>query len=334
MFRPYPGLRNPHAQTLTARLIRARFRTSYSRTRLATPDGDFIDLDVDGYPDPHAPVCMILHGLEGSSKSGYVLSAARSLRRRGISCVAMNFRSCSGEPNRNPESYHAGKTDDIELALDWLARQFPGARRGALGFSLGGNALLKYLGEAGQAALARVDAAVTISVPFDLTSSAQALEEGWGRVYARHFLRSMRRKVREKAHRFPEVFDLTRIWRARTLRAFDELVTAPIHGFGTADEYYGACSSGRFLDAIRVPTAVIHSLDDPLVPETTIPWSTFERNGTLRAVITDKGGHVGFLTRHVGPTPRLWAEAEAARLLHEQIAHQGTSSVALSPWTA
>jgi predicted alpha/beta-fold hydrolase len=323
-FQPYPGLANPHAQTLAARLIRARFRTPYSRTRLATPDGDFIDLDMAGLPDPHGSVCLILHGLEGSSGSGYVLCACRALERNGIAAVAMNFRSCSGEPNRTPQSYHAGKTDDIELALDWLARQFPNASRGVLGFSLGGNALLKYLGEAGEAAFAHVDAAVTVSVPFDLASSAQAMERGAGRIYARHFLRSMRRKVREKAGRFPDAFDLAAVHRAQTLWAFDEAVTAPIHGFPTAADYYDACSSRRFMDSIRVPTALVQSRDDPLVPADTIPWRTIDRNGTVSAVITEWGGHVGFLTRGVGPVPRLWAEEEAARLLRRHLAQRGT----------
>lgn len=323
-FVPYPGLSNPHAQTLAARLIRARFSTPYSRTRVATSDGDFIDLDVAGLPDPQGPVCLILHGLEGSSASGYVLSACRALERNGISTVAMNFRSCSGEPNRTPQSYHAGKTDDIRLALAWLARQFPEASRGVLGFSLGGNALLKYLGEEGGAALSHVDAAVTVSVPFDLASSARAMERGAARVYARHFLRSMHHKVREKAVRFPDAFDMRTVDRARTLWAFDEAVTAPIHGFGTATDYYAACSSGRFMEAIRVPTALVQSRDDPLVPADTIPWRTIERNGTVSAVITERGGHVGFLTRGVGPTARLWGEAEAARLLRSRLAQPGT----------
>lgn len=323
-FEPYPGLGNPHAQTLAARLIRARFQSPYSRERVPTPDGDFIDLDVAGSTDPHRCVCLILHGLEGSSRSGYVLSARRALRRNGIATVAMNFRSCSGDPNERPQSYHAGKTDDIQLALDWLTRRFPRACRGVLGFSLGGNALLKYLGEAGDAGFDRVDAAVTISVPFDLASSARTLEDGMGRVYARHFLRSMRRKVREKAERFPDTFDMTAVERARTLREFDEAVTAPIHGFTSAGDYYRACSSQRYLSGIRVPTTVIQSRDDPLVPEDTIPWSALDRNGTIRALITDTGGHVGFLARGAGPAPFLWAEAEAARLLREGLALRGT----------
>ena len=323
-FEPYPGLANPHAQTIAARLIRARFQAAYSRTRVATPDGDFIDLDVAGPTDSRGPVCLILHGLEGCSSSGYVLSASRALGRRGISSVAMNFRSCSGEPNRAAHSYHAGKTDDIQLALEWLARRFPEAGRGVLGFSLGGNALLKYLGEAGEGAFPQVDAAVTVSAPFDLASSARVMESGASRIYARHFLRSMRRKVREKAERFPDAFDLAAVDRARTLRAFDEAVTAPIHGFADADDYYDTCSSRRFLDAIRLPTALIQSRDDPLVPPDTIPWDALDRNRTLRAVVTERGGHVGFLTRGVGPAPSLWAEAQAARFLYNHIAHRGT----------
>lgn len=323
-FEPYPGLGNPHAQTLAARVIRARFRSPYSRTRITTPDGDFIDLDIAGPPDPEGSVCLILHGLEGSSRSGYVLAATRALRRNGVASVAMNFRSCSGEPNERPQSYHAGKTDDIRLVLDWLARQFPRARRGVMGFSLGGNALLKYLGEAGEGAFKQIDAAVTVSVPFDLAASAGTLENGVGQIYARHFLHSMRRKAREKARRFPDAFDLPAVDRARTLRAFDEAVTAPVHGFPTAADYYRACSSKRYMEGIRVPTTVIQSRDDPLVPESTIPWSVFDRNGTVRAVITDGGGHVGFLTRGRGLALFLWAEAEAARLLRREIAQPGT----------
>ena len=324
-FEPYRGLANPHAQTIVAKLIRARFRTSYARTRVATPDGDFIDLDVVAGPtDPRGPVCLILHGLEGCSSSGYVRSASRALARRGISSVAMNFRSCSGEPNRAPQSYHAGKTDDIQLALEWLTRRFPDAGRGVLGFSLGGNALLKYLGEAGARAFAQIDAAVTVSAPFDLASSARVMENGAGRIYTRHFLRSMRRKVREKAERFPDAFDLAAADRARTLWAFDEAVTAPIHGFADAGDYYHACSSQHFLDAIRLPTAVIQSRDDPLVPADTIPWDALDRNEAIRAVVTERGGHVGFLTRGVGPAPSLWAEAEAARFLFSHIAQRGT----------
>ena len=323
VFEPYPGLRSPHAQTLAARALRATLRSSYSRIRLFTIDEDFIDLDMDDVIEAPRAVCLILHGLEGSSSSGYVLSACRSLARHGILGVAMNFRSCSGEPNRTLGSYHAGRTDDIRLVLDWLVTRFPDSRRAVLGFSLGGNALLKYLGEAGETAKRQVAVATAISVSFDLDSSADAMERGMGRIYARHFLRSLRRKAREKAGRFPGAFDVGALDRARTVRAFDEAVTAPIHGFRDVDDYYGSCSSGQFLDRIRVPTVVIQSRDDPLVPGHTIP-KIIERNGVVRGVITDDGGHVGFLARGRRLEPDLWAEAHAARVIRDRLAQHGT----------
>ncbi len=322
-FEPYPGLRNPHAQTLAARSLRATLRRSYSRIRLATGDEDFIDVDMDDVIESPRAVCLILHGLEGCSRSGYVVSACRALAQHGILGVAMNFRSCSGEPNRTLGSYHAGRTDDIGLVLDWLVTRFPNSRRAVLGFSLGGNALLKYLGETGETASRQVAVATAISVSFDLDASADTMERGMGRAYARHFLRSLRKKAREKAARFPGAFDVGAVDRARTVRAFDEAVTAPIHGFCDADDYYGSCSSGQFLDRIRVPTVVIQSRDDPLVPGHTIP-KILERDGVVRGVITEYGGHVGFLARGGRLGPHLWAEAHAARVIRDGLAQHGT----------
>jgi predicted alpha/beta-fold hydrolase len=323
VFRPYPGLRNPHVQTLAARSLRGTLRSTYSRIRISTADEDFIDLDMgDGIEAPRA-ICLILHGLEGCSGSGYVVSACRALARHGILGVAMNFRSCSGEPNRTLGSYHAGRTDDIRLVLDWLVARFPDSGRAVLGFSLGGNALLKYLGEVGEAARGQVDVAAAISVPFDLESSADAMERGLGQVYAHHFLRSLRGKAREKAGRFPGAFDLDAVESARTVRAFDEVVTAPIHGFRDVEHYYESCSSGRFLDRIRVRTLVIQSRDDPLVPGNTIP-ENFRGNGTVRTMITEYGGHVGFVARGRRLEPHFWAEAHAAQLIADGLAQHGT----------
>ncbi len=332
-FEPYPGLANPHLQTLVGRVVRSRERIAYERERIETPDGDFFDLDLVVLDAPSdrpggarraRAVCLVLHGLEGCSRSGYVVSACRALARRGILGAALNFRSCSGEPNRTIGSYHAGRTDDIRLALDWLARRFPDEPLLALGFSLGGNALLKHLGEMRSAAAERLTAAATVSVPFDLASSAEELQRGPGRVYAAHFLRSLRRKLRAKERRMPGAFDLSDLAGVRTMREFDERFTAPVHGFRDADDYYASCSSRRFLPEVRIPTLLIQSRDDPLVPGPTIPWDSLGRNPRLAPAITEHGGHVGFLARDGGPRARTWAEREAARFLAGRAAQAGT----------
>lgn len=319
-FRSAWWLPGPHAQTVGARLLRPG-PGAYERERLELADGDFLDLDQaapagNGGPlPPDAPVALVLHGLEGCAASGYVVNACHELGGRGIRAVAMNFRSRGGEPNRSPESYHAGKSDDLEEVLEHVARRWPGAPVAAVGFSLGGNVILKYLGERGDRARERVRAAAAISVPFDLSASAARMERGAGRLYARFFLRSLRRSLRRKAERFPAAYDLEAAERARTIREFDETVTAPVHGFRSAKHYYSESSSGRYLDGIRVPTLLIHSADDPMIPAASVPGSAIGRNPWLLEAPTRRGGHAGFVA---GPTPfrpTFWAEREAARFL-------------------
>lgn len=332
-FEPYPGLANPHLQTLIGRVVRSRERISYDRERVETPDGDFIDIDLVVMDDRAGgpgdtrevrAVCLVLHGLEGCSRSGYVVSACRALARHGILGAALNFRSCSGEPNRTVGSYHAGRTDDVRLALDWLARRFPDKPLLALGFSLGGNALLKHLGESREEARERLTAAAAVSVPFDLASAADELERGAGRVYAAYFLRSLRSKLRAKEKLMPGAYDLSDLGSVRTVREFDERFTAPAHGFRDAADYYASCSSRRFLPEVRIPTLLVQSRDDPLVPGPTIPWDLLGGNPRLARAITKHGGHVGFLARDEGPRARTWAEREAARFLAERAAQPGT----------
>ncbi|WP_419935124.1 YheT family hydrolase [Candidatus Palauibacter sp.] len=250
-FEAAPGLRNPHLQTVVGRIVRRRLEPRYNRVRLDTEDGDFIDLDA--WPESGEPtgVCLLLHGLEGSAHSGYMASTSEALAAAGIQAVALNFRSCSGEPNRLPRAYHSGETGDIERALAWLSERFPGLPRAAVGFSLGGNALLNLLGRAGgDSGLA---GAVVVSVPYDLAASAAALDRGPSRIYGRRFLRSLRAKAREKAARFPDAVPPGAA-SARTLREFDDLLTAPLHGFRDAADYYQRCSSGQFVASVTIPT--------------------------------------------------------------------------------
>ena len=288
------GLRNPHLQTIVGRLARRRHAPRYDRFRLDTEDGDFIDLDLWRGLEAPSGLCLLLHGLEGSAHSGYMVTTSEALAADGIQAVALNFRSCSGEPNRLPGAYHAGRTDDIERALTWMAARFPGLPRTAVGFSLGGNALLNLLGrEGGGRGLV---AAAAVSVPYDLESSADALQRGMGRVYGRRFLRSLREKAREKAARFPDVI-APEAARARTIREFDDRLTAPIHGFRDAADYYARCSARRFVGPVDLPMLLVHARDDPLAPASSVPVETIRRRPNLSLELTERGGHLGFVGR-------------------------------------
>ncbi len=315
-FRPAPWLPSPHLQTVAGKFLRPTPDPGLERLRLSTPDGDFLDLDIAPEPTPGAPVVLILHGLEGSTARGYVRVAMNRLLREGIRPVGMNFRSCSGELNRTPRFYHSGETGDLAFALAALRSRFPDRPFGALGFSLGGNVLLKYLGEVGSAGEPEVQGAVTISVPFDLRAGAAAIELGlMGKVYSGYFIRSLRRKTTGKAELLGNHLELEPILRARTLREFDEAATAPLHGFTDADHYYRESSSKRFLPAIRVPTLLLQATDDPFLPPPALPLREVEGHPWITPVFLPRGGHVGFI-EGAGPwAPRFWAEEEGARFL-------------------
>lgn len=320
-FRAAWWLPGPHAQTLGARLLRRRTGVALRRERIELPDGDFLDLDwplVDGgaaFP-ARAPLVVVLHGLEGSARSTYAVEAYRALARERLAAVGLNFRSCSGELNRSPRLYHSGETGDLAHVLRLLRSRFPQRKLGALGFSLGGNVLLKFLGEACDSSLA---AASAVSVPFDLGAGAEHMERGFARVYRRYLVRKLQRKVRAKARVMRDRVDLARVLAARTFRDFDGAGTAPLHGFRDADDYYRRSSSGAFIGGIRVPTLLVHALDDPFLPASAVPPQTaFAANPFLRSAVVPRGGHVGFVS---GPpwAPVFWAERRAARFLADQL---------------
>jgi len=297
---------------------------------METPDGDFLDFDWGPDPERAAPVVAIFHGLEGSSRRRYVLSVARALLARGVRPVAMNFRGCSGEPNRMARFYHSGETGDLTFALELVRRRHPGRPVGAVGFSLGGNALLKLLGERPDGGRGLVQAAASISIPFDLARGSAQLESTlMGHLYARYFLRSLRAKVRAKASLLSEVIDVERALAAPTLREFDDAATAPLHGFRDAAHYYVECSSARFLGGIGVPTVILHSLDDPFLPADAVPVDEIRTNPHLVPAFTERGGHVGFLAGTPW-RPTLWAEEEAARFLSWELMRRTTDAAPAS----
>lgn len=314
-FHPARWAKGPHAQTLLARILRSGAALAFTRERVATSDGDFLDVEWGPDPGPPAPVALILHGLEGSARRRYMLGVCRALFTRGIRPVAMSFRGCSGEPNRTPRFYHSGETGDPAAVLALVRERCPGRAVGAVGFSLGGNILLKLVGERTDGGRGLLDAAVAISVPFDLAAGARLLEASpMGRVYARYFLRSLRAKVRAKAGLLDGRVDTDAALRAPTLRAFDDALTAPLHGFRDADDYYARCSSARFVRGIGVPTLILHSRDDPFLPEEAIPVEALSANPHVVPALTARGGHVGFLGRTPW-RPVFWAEESAAAFL-------------------
>ncbi len=288
----------------------------FTTERIETPDGDFLDIDLMPETDPAAPLVLMLHGLEGHTKRGYMVQTCLALANRGMRAVGLNFRGCSGEANRNPRFYHSGETEDPGFVFGWLRERFPTRPLMAIGFSLGGNVLLKYLGEQGAQNAARVSAAVAISVPYDLSSGAHALERrGMVRIYAQYFLRSLMGKVRAKEEVLAKILDLDAVWASATLRDFDDAATAKLHGFEGAEDYYHKSSSNRFIQSIRVPTLLLHSRDDPFLPVASLPFSAIEANPFLNLVLTEGGGHVGFFEGGPPWNPTFWMEEQSASFL-------------------
>lgn len=313
-YRPPWWLRNPHAQTLAGAFLRPRGGCPLERRRLETPDGDFLDLDCTPEPAPGAPIALVLHGLEGFIRRPYAWGVLSRLFDAGVRGVGLNFRGCGGQPNRTRRFYHAGDTDDLAFVTEHLARRFPGRPIGAAGFSLGGNVILKYLGERGRGS--RISAAATICVPFDLASSCKQLERGFmGGLYTAYFLRSLKRKLRAKRALLDDGIEIERALHARTLREFDEALTAPLHGFADASDYYARSDSRAWLGRIRVPVLLLQGRDDPFLGPGALPEAEVDANPHLTEAFAPGGGHVGFVDGRVPWRPVVWADAEAARFL-------------------
>ncbi|MCD4750422.1 MAG: hydrolase [Thermoanaerobaculales bacterium] len=317
-FRPSWWLPGPHAQTLIARFLRPKGIVALRRERWETPDGDFLDLDfVDEDGLREDALVLVLHGLEGSAHSGYAFQLYSRLEARGIACVGLNFRSCSGVLNRGLRLYHSGETSDPAWVIEELRKRFPARKLGAVGVSLGGNVLLKYLGERGFGT--DLEAAAAMSVPFDLTAGGRFMEQGFARHYVGRLLRSLKRKVRARADEFGPLIDLERTLSAETFWEFDDAATALLHGFTGADDYYERSSSCRFITDIRIPTLVVHSRDDPFLPSSAIPEAALKANDVMTPVITDSGGHVGFASGKAPFRPHFWAEERIAEWLSKRL---------------
>ncbi|HUK56844.1 MAG TPA: hydrolase [Nitrospiria bacterium] len=296
-FRPAWWLRGPHRQTVWRRLFDRRPEPPLLRERVDTPDGDFIDLDWFASVRRHGyrPLLVVLHGLEGSSRSPYVLGLLCEAERRGWDGVAINFRSCSGEINRRPRFYHSGETGDLDHIVSSVVSDNPGRPIGLVGYSLGGNVLLKWLGEHGEKIPESIRAAVAVSVPFDLAAAAHRIDHGIHRIYGQVFLRTLKQKVLLKVKMFPDLLDPKEVARIRSFAQFDDRVTAPIHGFKDARDYWTRSSAGPWLEEIRKPTFLLNAYDDPFLPASCLPHDAVARSPWLTAEFTPRGGHVGFV---------------------------------------
>ena len=323
-FKPAWWLNNAHLQTLYPALMRTTPPPpGLRRERLITPDNDFIDIDWCGEGDQ--PLIILLHGLTGSSRSGYIKGLQRTLLTQGFRSVALNFRGCSGEYNHSARCYHSGETEDIHFLYQTIRLREPDTLLAAVGFSLGGNVLLKWLGEQGKKL--SLFAAIAVSVPLVLSACATKLDHGFSKIYRENLLRDLKHHIRAKqghleklgkrqeASKIEQLGDLSRI---KSFWQYDDRVVARLHGFKNVQDYYLRSSSRQFLKSITIPTLLIQALDDPFMTEEVLP-DVAELSSTIYLEITQGGGHVGFVAGETPFKPDYWLEQRIPEFLKQHL---------------
>jgi len=330
-FKPAWWLNNAHLQTLYPALMRKTpVSPGLRRERLITPDNDFIDIDWCG--EANRPLVILLHGLTGSSQSGYIKGLQLALLAEGFRCVTLNFRGCSGEYNHSARCYHSGETEDINFLYQTLRQREPDTPFAAVGFSLGGNVLLKWLGE--QGSQLSLFAAVAVSVPLVLSACATKLDNGFSKIYRGNLLRELKQYIQAKqkyleeigrhkeADKIEQLGDLSRI---KSFWQYDDLVVARLHGFNNVQDYYQRSSSRQFLKSIVVTTLLIQALDDPFMTEAALP-ELAELSSCVHLEITQGGGHVGFIAGENPCKPHYWLERRIPKFLQQQLSSVGINS--------
>lgn len=311
-FTPPRWMRSPHVQTVWPVLFRRRPALALRRERLELPDGDFLDLDWT--PQRSGPIIVVFHGLEGSIRSHYASAIMRAVRDAGHHAVLAHFRGCSGEPNRLSRAYNAGDTGDIAQVVQVVQQRCPGRPVIAIGYSLGGNALLKWLGETGDSN--PLTAAVAVSVPFLLAEGARRIRHGISRLYLRYLLGKMKASVRRKQMLRGLNLDLPPLDTLHDFYEFDDKITAPLHGYNGVDDYYARASCRRYLSSIRRPTLILHSRDDPFMYPSTVP-SEGELSQDITLELSEHGGHVGFVEQPFAGRGPWWLERRILQWVHE-----------------
>lgn len=319
-FKPAAWLRHRHLQTILPSMPWAyRHSSSLHRTPLELPDGDVTAVDwvtdTADLPDT-TPLLVILHGLESSSASAYARMLMHAATERGWRCCVLHFRDCGDYRNRLPRRYHAGETNDIRHFLQTLVAAGNRGPIVAAGYSLGGNVLLKYLGEIETAT--PLAAGVAVCVPLDLHACAEALNKGFSKLYQRYLLNSMKESVRRKFDEHTAAFDWQRAMQATTFAEFDDAVTAPLHGFAGMQDYYDRCSATRYLKNIAVPTLIINALDDPFMTPGVIPADE-ALSDNVRLEVSDTGGHVGFVEGGTPWRPKFYLPRRVVSFLESQL---------------
>ncbi|SMO49951.1 YheT family hydrolase [Gracilimonas mengyeensis] len=300
-FQPVWWAWNTHVHTIVPSQFGKVEKPDVRRLEIDTPDGDFLEIDIcEG--EPEKPVVALFHGLEGSSERYYIRNLMKVLKEKGIGSAALNFRGCGSRLNRQPRFYHSGETDDYRFFFDWLKQRYPDNAMYAVGYSLGGNALVKYLGEEGFKS--QVERAVAVSPPYDLKAGSINLHHGFNRVYEINFLKTLVEKLENKRREFPDLPSFN----GDSVYEFDDQVTAPIHGFEDADDYYHQSASMHFFEEVKTDLLIIHSKVDPLCPIQYAPLKEMKSNPYITTCFTEEGGHVGFLSDPPGWTFRVISE--------------------------
>jgi uncharacterized protein len=315
-----------HLQTLWGKFFRRQSPAPTVLERWDTPDGDFLEVH-RLRADPGAPRVLLLHGLEGTIRSHYAQGLLNEAARRGWGADLLIFRSCGSEMNRTRRFYHSGETTDTAFVLQRISREFPHSPLALAGVSLGGNVLLKFLGERGTDLPTQLKAAAAISVPFDLSRSSKRINRGLSRLYQRFFLNSLRRKAQEKAVRFPDLAPASRIAGLRTLEDFDNVITGPLHGFRNAQDYYERSSSLPWLERIRLNTLLLSAIDDPMLPREVLDEvrEVAGENPALHLEFVDRGGHAGFIAGSVPWRPFYYAERRVGDFFAEEFSQASTA---------
>jgi predicted alpha/beta-fold hydrolase len=314
-----------HLQTLWGKLFRKQERAPTVLERWDTPDGDFLEIHRLA-AERDAPRVLLLHGLEGTVRSHYAQALLNEAARRGWGADLLIFRSCGSELNRTRRFYHSGETGDVGFVLDRVLDEFPAPPLALAGVSLGGNVLLKFLGERGEDLPSQLKAAAAVSVPFDLARSSGRINRGFSRFYQRFFLNSLRKKAEEKARRFPDLAPQERIAALRTLEDFDDLITGPLHGFRDAQDYYARSSSLPYLKKIKLTTLLLSAIDDPMLPAEVLDEvrEAASDNPALEVDFVERGGHAGFITGSLPWRPFYYAEHRVGEFFAQQFDLSGT----------
>jgi predicted alpha/beta-fold hydrolase len=326
-YSPAWWLPGAHAQTIWGKLFRRQPLHPTRQVRWDTPDGDFVDLHRLTTTEHDVPRLLILHGLEGTVRSHYAQGLLGEARKRGWAADMMIFRSCGEELNRTRRFYHSGETADLEFVIGRILSESTVQPLLIAGVSLGGNVLLKYLGEKNRNISPRIKAAAAISVPFDLARSSRHINRGFARIYQRHFIRSLKRKTLAKLEHFPDLVEREELSRIRTMYEFDETLTGPLHGFTGADDYYARSSSLGWLSQISIPTLLFNAVDDPFTPAEVLQdvVSVAGQNPAIEIDFPSRGGHAGFIAGRNPFRPFYYAERRVCDFLANRLARSVAS---------